>query len=214
MNCDGWRTAYSARLDGEDPGAGSRILDAHERSCAGCRAWAREADALHRSARVAALAPVPDFAAPILAALGPELVASRKAHQPDDGRDLILRVVLAVLACAQILSALPALFGDDAGVPIHTAHHLGSLDLAIGVGFLAAAWRPRSISGLLPVGMALVACTILTSTIDVLSGNAATGGELQHVVGISALAIAWILSRHRASVRQPQTQPRPVVASR
>ncbi len=211
MTCDDWRIGYSAILDGEDPGESPRARARHERSCPGCREWAARTDALHRSTRVATLAPVPDLSAPILAAIATEPPPRPRQPRADDGRDAILRSVLAVLAFAQILAALPALFGDDAGVPVHAAHHLGSLDLAIGVGFLAAAWRPRLISGLLPVGIALVACTVLTSTVDVLSGNAALGGELQHVVGIAALAVAWILSRHRPEVR---THPLPAVASR
>jgi predicted anti-sigma-YlaC factor YlaD len=198
-------------LDGEDPGESARARAQHERACATCRAWAQRADSLHRSTRVAGLTPVPDLAGAILASAGAERALRPGSRDADDGRDAILRVVLAVLAFAQILAAVPALLGDDAGVPIHAAHHLGSLDLAIGVGFLAAAWRPRLISGLLPVGIALVACTLLTSTIDVLSGNAVLGGELQHVVGIAALTIAWILSRHRPDVRSRRL---PVVASR
>ena len=199
-------------LDGEEPGESARARARHERTCADCRAWAQRADRLHRSTRVAVLAPVPDLAGQILEAIGAERTSRPERRGADDGRDEILRIVLAVLAFAQILAAVPALFGDDAGVPIHTARHLGSLDLAIGVGFLAAALRPRLISGLLPVGVALVACTVFTLTIDVLSGNAALGGELQHLVGIAALAIAWILSRHRADAGSAHRLP--VVASR
>ena len=48
--------------------------------------------------------------------------------------------------------AVPALiFGSDAGLPVHTARHLGSFDVALAVGFLFAAWRPSRIPGLLPV---------------------------------------------------------------
>ncbi len=213
MTCDNWRSAHSATLDGEESGESPRMLARHERECAGCRAWAQRADALHRSMRVAPLAPVPDLSGPILAAIGPGPVPRPRsgAGVADEGRDAILRVVLAVLACAQILAAIPALLGDDAGVPIHAAHHLGSLDLAIGVGFLAAAWRPRLAKGFLPVAVALVACTVLTSAVDVLSGNAAFGGELQHIVGIAALAITWVISRHRADARPAPRMP--VVAS-
>jgi predicted anti-sigma-YlaC factor YlaD len=213
MTCDNWRSAHSAMLDGEDPGETPRALAKHARACASCRAWAARAEDLHRSIRVAALAPVPDLTAPILTAIGPGPAPRPRPRRgdADAGRDPILRVVLAVLASAQILAAIPALLGDDAGVPIHTAHHLGSLDLAIGVGFLAAAWRPRLIRGFLPVAIALVACTVLTSTVDVLSGNAALGGELQHIVGIAALAITWILSRHQS---EAEPAPRvPAVAS-
>ena len=62
---------------------------------------------------------------------------------------------------AQIAVAIPALvFGSDAGLPVHAARHIGSFDVALGVGFLYAAWKPSRIPGLLPVVVALVACLV------------------------------------------------------
>ena len=76
------------------------------------------------------------------------------------------------IALAQIAVAIPALvFGSDAGLPVHTARHIGSFDVALGVGFLYAAWKPSRIPGLLPVVAALVVCLVGSSLLDVAYGQ-------------------------------------------
>jgi predicted anti-sigma-YlaC factor YlaD len=105
-------------------------------------------------------------------------------------------VALAVVALVQIGVALPALlFGEDAGLPVHAAHHLGSFAVALGVGFLVAAWRPSRVAGLLPFAAALVACLVVTSAIDLASGRAAAGSELTHATELVGLAALWLLAR-------------------
>jgi predicted anti-sigma-YlaC factor YlaD len=94
-----------------------------------------------------------------------------------------------------IVAAVPALvLGEDAGLPVHAARHVGSFDLALAVGFLFAAWRPSRIAGLLPVVTALVACLIGTSLLDVLDGRTGALTEAQHVVEVVGLAAAWLLA--------------------
>jgi predicted anti-sigma-YlaC factor YlaD len=124
-----------------------------------------------------------------------------------------LRVGLAVVALVQIGVALPALLlGDDAGLPVHTARHLGSFAVALGVGFLVAAWRPSRIAGLLPVAAALVACLVVTSAFDVAVGRAAPTGELSHATELVGLAALWLLWRsereHRGVVRKARMKMR------
>jgi len=113
---------------------------------------------------------------------------------------LALRWILALLALVQIGVAVPALIlGSDAGVPVHTARHLGSFDVAVAVGFLFAAWRPSRIPGLLPVVAALVACLFGSSLLDVLSGTTAALGEAHHAIDFVGLAVLWLLSRDVAA---------------
>ena len=96
----------------------------------------------------------------------------------------------------QIAIAIPALlFGSDAGLPVHTARHIGSFDVALGVGFLFAAWKPSRIPGLLPVVVALVVCLVGSSLLDVASGNTAAFGEAHHALDFVGLAVVWLLSR-------------------
>ena len=105
-----------------------------------------------------------------------------------------MRWILVAIALTQIAIAIPALvFGSDAGLPVHTARHIGSFDVALGVGFLYAAWKPWRIPGLLPVVAALVACLVGSSLLDVASGNTAALGEVQHVLDFVGLVVVWLL---------------------
>jgi predicted anti-sigma-YlaC factor YlaD len=188
MDCTRARTALSAQLDGEDPGLPSGALDAHLASCGPCRAWHADARALHTRMRVAPAPVVPDLSAGVLAAIGAE-----RSSAPGDRA---LRVALAVVALVQIGVALPALLlGEDAGLPVHTARHLGSFAVALGVGFLVAAWRPERVGGLLPLAAALVACLVLSSVLDVASGRVVATNELTHVTELVGLAALWLLAR-------------------
>lgn len=197
MTCDQCRIAISARLDGEDPGLSSSAVDDHLAGCAFCRAYLDEAARLHRAVRLVPAEPIPDLTAGILRALG------ERGMRPA-ARDAGLRLCLAVVGVLQIAGAVPALvLGDDAGLPVHTARHLGSFAVALGVGFVFAAWRPARIPGLLPVAAALVVCLAGTSAIDVTSGHAAALGEVPHVTELVGLAIAWLLV-HPVMSSRPQ----------
>jgi len=100
---------------------------------------------------------------------------------------------------AQIAVAIPALIlGNDAGLPVHAARHTGSFDVALGIGFLYAAWKPSRIPGLLPVVAALVVCLVGSSLLDVADGSTKALGEVQHVLDFVGLAVVWLLSRPTA----------------
>jgi predicted anti-sigma-YlaC factor YlaD len=191
MNCDRCREAISAQLDGEDPGVPAAFVQAHVESCAGCREYATAATDLHRAARVAPAAPVPDLTGAILQTIGDEPVRA-----PVDDRTRFLRIVLAVVALIQLLMAVPALvLGDDAGLPEHVARHLGSFALALGVGLLVVAWKPERAAGLLPVVAALVICLLASSLFDIVSGRAEPGTEVSHAPELVGLVAVWLLAR-------------------
>jgi hypothetical protein len=142
---------------------------------------------MHRRLRLRPAEPVPDLSAAIVGALEPV----------DDGRVSGLRAGLVAVAAVQILIALPALIlGDDAGLPAHTARHLGSFAVALGIGFLVAAWRPERVGGVLPLTAALVLCLLLTSGIDVVSERADALSELGgHATELVGLGLLWWLAR-------------------
>ncbi len=195
MDCERIRLAISAGLDGEDPGVAPDVVTAHLAACAHCREFETRVGALHRQVRVTPAPEVPDLTPRILSAIG----ASDPTH---DGRLDAWRVALAFIAVVQIAIAVPALLlGSDAGLPVHTARHLGSFSIALAVGFLFAAWRPSRVSGLFPVAAALVACLLVTSIIDLANGRASAAHELSHVTELLGLALLWLISR--ASHRTP-----------
>jgi predicted anti-sigma-YlaC factor YlaD len=191
MTCMQIHQAISARLDGEDPGLDEATVYAHLATCADCRAFAHHSETLHRRVRLAPAPTVPDLTPGILTAIGTEELA---AGEPDT--NVALRWILVAIAVAQIAVAIPALiFGSDAGLPVHTARHIGSFDVALGVGFLYAAWKPSRIPGLLPVVAALVVCLLGSSFLDVADGSTRAWGEAQHVLDFVGLAVVWLLSR-------------------
>jgi predicted anti-sigma-YlaC factor YlaD len=197
MNCDTARNAISARLDGEDLGVEPDALDGHLQGCAACRDFERDAAGMHRDARMARAPAVPDLTAPILAAIGAET-------RRQGGHDRALRMTLAVVGVVQLIAAVPALvLGDDAGVSVHAARHIGSFDLALAVGFVFAAWRPSRLPGLLPVVIALVAGLVGTSVLDLLDGRTGALSETQHFVEVIGLAAAWLLA-HPLPWRRPR----------
>jgi predicted anti-sigma-YlaC factor YlaD len=192
MDCGTARTEISARLDGECPEPTARALDAHLATCPGCRAFAAEAAAVHRTVRLRAAEPVPnDLTAGVLAAIGDD------DRPRDDGRVSSLRLGLAVIGVIQVLLALPALLlGDDANLPAHTARHLGSFAVALGIGFLVVAWQPRRVGGILPLTAVLVGCLLVSSALDVAAGDAGAWSELGgHATEVVGLGLLWLLAR-------------------
>jgi predicted anti-sigma-YlaC factor YlaD len=197
MKCHTIRAAISARLDGEDPGVEAAALDEHMLQCAACRAFAHDAEVMHRDSRLARAPAVPDLTAPILKAIGSDRPHRHATHER------ALRFTLVGVALIMIVAALPALvLGDDAGLPVHAARHVGSFDLALAIGFLFAAWRPSRIAGLLPVVAALVACLVATSILDVIDGRTGALTESQHIVEVAGLAAAWLLAHPLAPRRR------------
>jgi predicted anti-sigma-YlaC factor YlaD len=189
MDCERSRTAISARLDGEDVGARADAVAAHVASCAACRAFQDAAASLHAQVRVVPAPRVPDLTSRILGAIGAEGGAASPHLDA-------WRIGLAFIAIVQIGLAVPALLlGSDAGLPVHTARHLGSFAVALAAGFLFAALRPSRVAGLLPVAAALVACLVITSVIDVASGRAAALNEVTHVTELLGLALLWLVGR-------------------
>ncbi|MFJ9691114.1 zf-HC2 domain-containing protein [Kitasatospora sp. NPDC101183] len=73
MRCAQFRTALSARLDGEPTGLPEARLDKHLARCGGCRAWLERAEGLRaRTGAQAADGPGPEWTAGLLARLSDE----------------------------------------------------------------------------------------------------------------------------------------------
>jgi len=196
MDCTECREILSARLDGEStPGEDARA-DRHLAGCVACRAFADGAAALHRSIRLVPATPVPDLTAAILAAT---------AREPRPAApDRLLRGILALAGLAQLGLALPALLlGDDAGLPVHMARHLGSFTVALAIGFLFVAWRPhRFATGFLPMALALVGCLAASSILDIADGATAPLTETHHLPELVGVLLVWLLARP-ARLRRP-----------
>ena len=187
MRCDQCRAIVSAHLDGEDDPGEWDAAAAHLRECGDCREFTTAGEQLSRRTRLRPAEPVPDLTPRILAAAGID-------PAPHDNTGPV-RLVLCAAALLQIALAVPALIlGDDANLPVHIARHIGSFDVALAVGYLWVAWRPqRALEGVFPIAVALVACLVGTSVLDVAAGRAAPVGELHHVTDLVGLTAMWLL---------------------
>lgn len=204
VRCGQVREAVSARLDGEDPGLLPRTVEAHLRSCPDCRGHARRAAAINRQLR---LQPVADGAGTdhtpeILAAIRRERDPVRS---PTPGAEVATRVGLLGLALLQLAHALPGLLSAADGAASHSLRELGSFQVAVAVGFAAAAITPARALGLLPVTAALASCLVLVTAVDLLSGTVVAIGELIHLAEAGGVALLWHLTRRDRAYgdRQP-----------
>ena len=191
MECERYRLAISARLDGEDPGLPSTLLDDHLTGCGACRRWQEHVFRLGREVQVRPAENVPDLTPAILAAIAAERAGSRAKSRFDPSA---LRWGLVMVGIVQLLLSAPALLGWDVSGSVHLSRELGSFDLALAVGFLFAAWRPVGAVGMLPVVAALVACLGVVTAVDVAGGEASLG-EFSHMLEFVGLAFVWQLSR-------------------
>ncbi len=186
MDCDAYRDAISAELDGEDPGMPAAELLLHVSTCTGCAAFADGAATLHRSTRLREAEPVPDLVGAVLA----------RVETPQRRRPEWARYALFAVALSQLVLAVPlVLFGRDLGASVHVARELGSWDVALAIGLLYAAWKPDKASGLLPFAAALAGAMVVTAALDVASGRQSVLSESHHLLEIVGLALLVVLAR-------------------
>jgi predicted anti-sigma-YlaC factor YlaD len=203
MECERWRDAVSARLDGEDPGVDPTLLDAHLARCAGCRAFAAESSAARTRQRVGEAAPMPDLSRRV-----------RKAVAVSDraGRWGVARGLLFVVAVQIVAFSLPALIlGDEQDTGAHAARHLGAFTAAYGVGLLVVAIRPARARAMLPVAVVLAGALVITAGIDLANGHIPLVGEAQHIPELLSVLLVWLLAvpaPRRATTTVQGTTPR------
>lgn len=193
MRCDLSREAVSARLDGEPlpTGVDADALDAHLAGCPGCQEWESAALVLHRQTRLRSAPVVSDRTEAILASVP----ATSRPRRVREG----VRYALLAVGLTQVFLALPVLLtGDAEGMSLHMAREMAAFELAVGVGLVSVAWRPRLAGGLLPFALALAGTIALTTVLDVLGGGTGTGAEAHHVldlVGVGLLATVEVRPR-------------------
>jgi predicted anti-sigma-YlaC factor YlaD len=202
MNCDSARAELSAALDGELSQSLAGPLAEHLTDCVDCQNWRDAAHLLTRRVRLTPARPIPDLTPQILDAV----LADRAAHRRPDRTRRLARVGLVAAALAQFVIVLPSLILGDAGVgiPPHASRELGAFNLALAVGFAAAALRPARARGMLPlVGVATVALVVL-AFIDTAHGQTTLLAELPHVITVAG----WLLL-HRLARADPDSSNGP-----
>ena len=201
MECDRWREAISARLDGEDPGIDPALVEAHLARCASCRAFATAAAEAHRTQRIGVAPDVPDLSRRVRKAVALADRASRWS---------VVRVLLVIVAVQIIGFSTPALiFGDEHETATHAARHLGAFTAAYGVGLLVVAIRPARARTMLPVAAVLAGALLITAVVDMANCHVPLVGEAQHLPELLSVVLVWLLA-----IPAPRRTSRSVGASR
>jgi predicted anti-sigma-YlaC factor YlaD len=189
------RESLSARLDGEAGTARAEQVDAHLVECGACQVWLRRAEDLNRLLRVRPAVPVPDLTHAIL--------TDAPTFEPRQGWGV--RGALVCVAVAQIALGLSQLVGVGTAA-MHVAHgtagHLfnesTAWNLALGIGMLWAAFRPRATTGLVPMLTGFLVVLLAYSAHDLLTGAAPVSRVLGHGLLLVGLLLMIIVNRrHR-----------------
>jgi len=195
MSCETIRESISALLDGEAAPASQDAVERHLFTCEECRHWKESAHDVTRRFRLAAAddAPAPDRI--LLAAVADASAAAGGWRSATT----LTRLGLVAVALAQLILTVPALLlGSDHGAPIHVAHEMGSFDMALAIGFLAAAWKPSRSHGMQALVGVAALLLVATALIDLAAGRTSVGDEAPHL-----LAVAGWLLLHRLATLLP-----------
>jgi predicted anti-sigma-YlaC factor YlaD len=195
MECERWRDALSARLDGEQLGVDADLLAAHLAGCADCRAHASALEVLHRGLRMRSADPVPDLTEEILVAAAAERRLSLDLT-------FVLRWILVGIAALEMGLASPELIGRW-----HTGSELGTWGTAVAIGFLSVAMKPARAAALLPMLVCAGVLTVVVTTRHLLDGAARISQEWPHGLMLAGVAILVVIWR-----RELELQPGPVPA--
>jgi predicted anti-sigma-YlaC factor YlaD len=202
--CERFREALSARLDGEDDPGETAALDAHLETCAACRQWADDAQAVTRLARISFVGdPAELDVAKLLAATAPaQAKKPEKKKRPRLSK--ALRMALGAFGAAQFVLGILQTVGS-AGVghdhdgssvnPGHLWHESAAWNVAIGAGFAWIALRRSRPSGTLPMLTAFVALLALLSVNDIAQGRVDTLRLLSHGFVVAGYVIVVALCR-------------------
>lgn len=187
-SCEPFRDAISALADGETAPVGPDALAAHLADCNPCTAFAAATGDLDRRVRVAPAEPVPDLTAAILAAVDTPDVARARSRYGQ------LRGLLVVTGIGQLVLAVPVLL-TSLGLASHATREVGIFEVALGVGFLVAAWRPARAAGMVPIAAVVALLATVTSLADVAAGSASLVAETTHLLAVVGTGLLWALDR-------------------
>jgi predicted anti-sigma-YlaC factor YlaD len=201
MDCEHWRDALSARLDGEPLGLDTGLLDSHLSTCSGCRVHTVALQQLHRSMRLRAADPVPDLTDAILS----EMASGRR---PRADLTLILRWVLVVIAAIEAGLATPGLLSRW-----HTGSELGTWGIAMAIGFLSVALKPSRAGALLPMLACAGGLTLFVTIRHLIDGVAFLSNEWPHAFLLLGVGVLVLIRRREVAVGDAGPRPEQAVDS-
>lgn len=179
------RESLSARADGEQGALEVADCDGHVANCHDCASFASALPALVRASRLHTAEAVPDLTTPILAA------AAGLVREKSEAKRAQLRWTLGLVGLVQALLALVAL-GTDAS---HLGRELATWQLALGVGFVVAAWQPSRARGLFPMVAVLGVAAMVGAVGDLFTGSTTVAAESAHLVEVAGVGLVWAVAR-------------------
>ncbi|WP_236796326.1 zf-HC2 domain-containing protein [Amycolatopsis sp. GM8] len=200
MRCETFREALSARIDGEPEPVDPATVDRHLESCADCRAWYSGAQDLRRWMTVRAAPAMPDLTGVIL----------ERIPAPT-GERWPVRIGLGIVALAQLALSVAQLLGAATGMDAmsgasmleHLTHESTAWNIAVGIGLLWAALRPRAAAGQLPVMTGFVLVLTGLSIADLLGHAVSLGRLASHVFVVIGLALLFVVRHQHRDDRLP-----------
>jgi predicted anti-sigma-YlaC factor YlaD len=189
VECDNAREAISAGLDGEAFDGEIGELELHLESCRACLEWRDRAHTVTRRARIAAAPTAPVAPGSLVEAVG---TSARNRPWQQASSLTKARLGLAAVALLQLVVTVPPLIlGSDRDAPMHIAHEMGAFDMALAIGFLAAAWRPVHAKGMHVLVGAAALLLVGTAVVDIAAGRTTPAAEVPHLLAVAG----WILLR-------------------
>jgi predicted anti-sigma-YlaC factor YlaD len=185
MECERWREAISAMVDGETSGIDEALVTAHLEHCAGCREFRASSERLRRASRLQSAPHIPDLSAQIVAA---HAMARRTSRWG------LVRVTLAVVAVEIVVLSVPRLLAGGDGDLAHGDRHLGAFSVAYSVALLVVVVRPARARTVLPVAAVLAATLLITAVVDGVRGEIPLLKEAEHLPELLSVALVWILA--------------------
>jgi len=198
VDCALFRESLSAAMDGETGPLPEAEVERHLRGCGACQAWRDQAQRLRRS-MVRQAPAVPDLTAAILERAP---LPSREKWAARGALGLV-GLVQSGLGFAEFL--VPADAHAAHTGTLHLSNESAAWNLALGIGLLWAALRPRTAGAQLPLvaGFALVLGVV--SVVDVSGGQVGAGRLLTHgLLGVGGVLMVVVHRQHR---RRPAPAP-------
>lgn len=184
MKCSVAREALSAIFDGEDPGADIVEVRTHVAGCRDCAAYELRLRPLQAEVS-AALPPAPDLVARVVRPRVPAW-------------EVLLRLAIAACGGAELLTSLVALTqaggaADNHGSP-HATHESVAFTVALCIGLIVAAVRPRLAVSYLPIIGVATLLNVVWSAVDIEDGEITLGHETDHVALILGAVLLVLLA--------------------
>jgi len=184
--CEPVRESISALLDGETPALPPGDVERHLATCADCRAWQADVLMLQRRTRINAAA-----AAGGHDGARPGRGARRSGRRASTRREVLtVRLGLVLVAVAQLVLSGPVLLlGHDHAAPEHVAHELGAFSVAVAIGLILAALRPRLATGMVPILGIVALLLLVTAGADLALGNTQVNDEFPHLLELGGFLL-------------------------